>query len=137
MFSPGPCPCPPAWAPSDQGPAPSLLAVFVCFGHLLPFTRRSKGSRPSHIPEHGVRLGMEAQGKREIRTLPKQVLESDLLFFPRAEMEPKGCHVPSRFLGMVSPAAVEKPQNLFYSSLPLSVFQHISWSPKSCRLVER
>lgn len=66
--------------------------------------------------------------------MPKQVLESKTCSsFPRAEMEPKGCHVLPRFLGMVSPACCERNLRIcFDSSLPLSVFQHIQLVTKSC-----
>lgn len=133
-----PCPPPPGLPRPVQGPASSSLLSSFALATCCHFTRRSKGSRPSHIPEHGVRLGMEAQGQEgELELCPNKYWNQRLaLLSPRAEMEPKGCHALPRFLGWCHLPAVRETSESVLTPPSLSLsFSTSSWSPKAARLV--
>lgn len=106
---PGSAPLPaPAWAPSPvQGPAPSLLAVFVCFGHLLPFHTQEQGKQAIAHPRTWGEAGDGGAGARgELELCPNKYWNQRLaLLSPELKWSPRDatffhvswgwCHLPA------------------------------------------
>lgn len=116
---------------------PPCCLRLLC-SHLLPFHTQEQGKQTiAHPRTWGEAGGWRRRGKRRIRTLPKQVLESKTCSLsPELKWSPRGCHVLPRFLGWCHLPAVRETSEsvLIPPSLSLS-FSTSSWSPKAARLV--
>lgn len=129
----------PAWAPRPvQGPAPSLLAVFVCFGHLLPFHTQEQGKQTIAHPRTWGEAGDGGAGARgELELCPNKYWNQRLaLLSPELKWSPRDAtffHVSWGWCHL--PAVRETSESvLIPPSLSLS-FSTSSWSPKAARLV--